>query len=122
MNEHTILLRQIHPTWIQQGNVTSQAFRPTTKDSMKLSVYDGDQINAEQAWLHYTSALGHESVGTMGVTVGECASMNLPARPDPQVFPEHAVIDFTGMTHRLVVSNSKLLRQIATIRDWLHRV
>ena len=40
MNSKTILLRQIHPIWIQQGRVTSQAFRPTPKDENKLSVFD----------------------------------------------------------------------------------
>ncbi|OQC41352.1 MAG: hypothetical protein BWX66_00754 [Deltaproteobacteria bacterium ADurb.Bin058] len=44
MNVHTLLLRQIHPDFIQNQRVSSQAFRPTPKDERKLSVYDGDLI------------------------------------------------------------------------------
>ena len=53
MNSQTLLLRQIHPSFIQQGRVTSQAFRPTPKDEMKLSVYDGDQMTPEEAFEHF---------------------------------------------------------------------
>ena len=63
MNSETILIRQIHPSFIQDGRVGSNAFCPTSKDEGKLSTYDGDTIDAEAAWQHYTSDLGHESVG-----------------------------------------------------------
>ncbi len=53
MTEKTLLLRQIHPLFIQEGRVTSQAFRPTPKDQKKLSVYDGDLITAERSWVHF---------------------------------------------------------------------
>lgn len=49
MTEATLLLRQIHPTFIQYGRVTSQAFRPTPKDEDQLSVDNGDMITAEEA-------------------------------------------------------------------------
>ena len=39
MNENTLLLRQIHPAFIQQNTITSQAFRPTPKDEKLLSVF-----------------------------------------------------------------------------------
>jgi hypothetical protein len=38
LNDTTLLHRQINPSWVQQGRVTSQAFRPTPKDESKLSV------------------------------------------------------------------------------------
>jgi hypothetical protein len=44
MTEATLLLRQVHPSFIQHGRVTSQVFRPTLKDKRLLSVYDGDLI------------------------------------------------------------------------------
>ena len=47
MTGTTLLLRQIHPSFVQDGRVTSQAFRPTPKDESLLSVYDGDQITPE---------------------------------------------------------------------------
>jgi len=52
MNSGTLLHRQVNPSWVQQGRVTSQVFKPTPKDNHRLSVYDGDQVTALQAWLH----------------------------------------------------------------------
>ena len=65
MTDDTLLLRQVNPAWIQDGRITSQVFRPTPKDSKRLSVYDGDQISAEDAWSHYVRELELESVGVL---------------------------------------------------------
>ena len=46
MTSETLLLRQIHPSFVQKGRVTSQAFRPTPKDEHLLSVDNGDKIAA----------------------------------------------------------------------------
>ncbi len=119
MNSQTLLLRQIHPSFVQQGRVTSQAFRPTPKDEMKLSVYDGDQISPEEAFDHFTSVLHQQSVGELAVTVAECASLDLKAEADPEPFPEHAIIDFTGLGRRDVESKGKKLKSIADARGWL---
>ena len=120
MNSDTILLRQVHPIWIQQGRMTSQVFRPTPKDQQKLSVYDGDLICAEESWLHFTVDLGHMSAAVAGVTMGECTTENLSVRPDPAPFPEHAVIDFAGISESKIRSLAKLLRARAEARGWLY--
>jgi hypothetical protein len=117
----TLLLRQIHPSFVQAGRVTSQAFRPTPKDESLLSVYDGDQITAEHSWLHFTSQRDCKSVGVMAVTVDECAAESLPTRPDPKPFPEHAVIDFTGLANNQCEKKSKKLRLNAEARGWLYQ-
>lgn len=121
MDEETPLYRQIHPSWIQQDRVTSQAFRPSPKDADLLSVYDGDQISAVAAWEHYTRVLGHLSVGVLAVTVGECKSIELTARPDPEPFPEHAIIDFRGYSNREKEKRAKILRNFAEQRGWCYR-
>ena len=72
MTPDTLLFRQVNPGWIREGRVTSQAFKPTAKDEKKLSVYDGDQVTAQQAYVHYTSRLGLPSVGVMAVNVPLC--------------------------------------------------
>jgi tRNA(Ile2) C34 agmatinyltransferase TiaS len=74
MTTQTLLLRQVNPSWVQAGRVTSQAFKPTQKDNKMLSVYDGDQIEPEASWRHYTEQLGHLSVGVLAVIVAECQS------------------------------------------------
>lgn len=68
MNLETLLLRQINPSFIQNGRVTSQAFRPTPKDENKLSVYDGDQITPEDSWRHFTLNPLCSSAGVMAVS------------------------------------------------------
>jgi len=121
VTELTFLHRQIHPMWRQDGRVTSQAFRPTPKDERKLSVYDGDLIAAADAWRHFTSQLKLASVGVLAVTVRECSSVELRVSPDPEPFPEHAVIDFSGYSENAIQKKAKILRHDAESRGWLHQ-
>ena len=67
MTPGTLLLRHVHPNWIREGRITSQVFSPTPKDKKRLSVYDGDLMTAEEAYVHYTQQLGLPSLGVMAV-------------------------------------------------------
>ncbi|QDU36305.1 hypothetical protein Mal4_05900 [Maioricimonas rarisocia] len=118
MDNSTLLYRQVHPDWIQQGRVSSQVFRPTPKDEHKLSVYDGNQIDAQDAWSHYTETLGHRSAGVLAVTVQECRGQELVVSPDPEPFPEHALIDFSGHSQSRIRKKAKALRSLADERGW----
>lgn len=122
MNTSTLLHRQVHPSWVQQGRVTSQAFRPTPKDEKRLSVYDGDQIAAEAAWTHYTNTLGYASVGVLSVTVGECERPGLTVVADPEPFPEHVLINFDEFAENHIRQIAKDLRMAAASRGWQYRV
>jgi hypothetical protein len=122
MNDDTLLHRQVHPSWVQLGRATSQAFRPTPKDERKLSVYDGDQISAEAAWKHYTNQLAQESVGVMAVSVGECFNEQLQVVPDPTPCPEHTLIDFSNLTENQIRKKSKRLQVAAQKRGWQYQV
>ena len=121
MIDTTILLRQIHPSFQQNGRVTSQAFRPTPKDESKLSVYDGDLISAADAWTHYVQSQQLQSDGVMGVTVRECTDHNLPVAADPEPHPAHALVDFADHTANEAVKISKKLKASAEARSWLHQ-
>jgi hypothetical protein len=118
MTEGTLLLRQIHPSFVQAGRVTSQAFRPTPKDESMLSVYDGDQISAKDSWTHFTSQEHCSSVGVRAVTVKECAAESLPVRLAPELFREHAVIDFSGHSANQIEKKGKKLKAKAESRGW----
>jgi hypothetical protein len=120
VNPATLLHRQINPAWIQNERVTSQAFKPTPKDGNELSVYDGDLISAEGSWQHFTEQ-GMKSVGVLAVSVTEAQACGVNARPDPEPFPEHAVIDFTGLSSNQVEKAAKKLRNLATERGWQFR-
>lgn len=120
MKPDTLLYRQIHLSWVQEGRTTSQAFRPTPKDDYRLSVYDGDQITAEAAWNHYT--LKFPSVGVMAVTVAECQKQQIAAISDPLPdFSEHALIDFTGLTMNQARRTARQLTRAANARGWQFR-
>lgn len=119
MTPQTLLLRQINPSFIQAGQVTSQAFRPTPKDENLLSVYDGDKIQAQAAWQHYNAILGLASVGVMAVSNDECATENLPVIADGVPFPEHASIDYSAFSKSEVEKKAKVLKQRAQTRGWL---
>lgn len=121
MNGETFLHRQVHPSWVQQGRITSQVFKPTPKDNYRLSVYDGDQVTALEAWLHYTTELGFLSIGVRAVTVAECEALKLPAEPDPKPFPAHAVIRFDACTPSQIEKKAKQLKAAAEARGWLHQ-
>lgn len=122
MNDQTLLLRQVHPAWRQAGGITSQVFRPTTKDGSRLSVYDGDMISARAAWTHYTSVLGYRSSGVIAVSAGECRQEDLRVEPDPAPFPEHAVIEFGSLNRQEIERKAKRLKLLAEVRGWLHAV
>lgn len=88
---------------------------------MKLSVYDGDQLTAEKAFTHYTGELNLASGGVMGLTIYECAAESLAVHPATKPFPEHAVIDFIGLTDKDCRNKSKSLQKKAVQRGWLYR-
>ena len=121
MKADTLLLRQVSPSCMQDERPTSQAFKPGAKDKGYLSVYDGDMITAEDAWLHYTQKLGLISAGVVAVTGGECAALELPVAPDPAPFPSHVVINFNGYTRAHIRRKAKRLSELANERGWQYR-
>ncbi len=121
MNLQTVLHRQVHPSWVQENQVTSQVFRPTPKDQKQLSVYDGDQISPEDAWVHFSQVLQCESAGVVSVTVQECTSQGLEVHPDPATFPEHALIDYSPFKESAIKRIAKRLKAYADQRGWQFR-
>jgi hypothetical protein len=121
MIDATLLHRQIHPDFVQDGFASSVAFRPNEADAGLMSVYDGDLIEAEGSWAHYTTVSKKKSAGVTAITASECAAEGLLARPDPEPFPEHAVVDFTGVQEKHWRSKSKKLQVKAQARGWLYQ-
>lgn len=121
MNSATLLYRQINPSWVQGQNVTSQAFKPTPKDDKKLSVYDGDIVDAAESWRHFTEELKLSSVGVLAVSEGECAEQSLPVVPDPDTFLAHALIDFSEESSSSTERKAKILRTKASNRGWQYQ-
>lgn len=121
MTPDTLLLRQIHPSFVQDGRVTSQAFRPTPKDEYLLSVDDGDRVTAEVAWQRFTSNPDCKAVGVQAISHAECQAQALPVIVDGVPHPEHCAIDFTALDKKAIEKKAKLLRTHAQARGWLFR-
>ena len=121
MTSDTLLYRQIHPSFVQNGRPTSQAFRPTPKDEKRLSAYDGDQIQPKASWDHYTGELGLTSAGVLAVTNGECLAQVLSVDADETPYPEHCTIDFSSLTKTAIEKAAKILAETAIQRGWLYQ-
>jgi hypothetical protein len=122
MNDQTLLLRQVHPSFLPDDEVSSQAFVPFPKDDGRLSVYDGDQMGAEASYQHYTVTLNLESVGVWAVNGAEVVSIGLTHRPDPVAGnPAHAVIDFGVFAEKDYRKLAKKLKKFAIDRGSLYR-
>lgn len=119
MNKSTLLYRQINACHIQNGYVSSSAFRPRKADNDKLSVYDGDKITPDQAFRHYTEDLKGSSEGVLGVTKEECDAESLPVVEDYATHPYHVLIDFSGNSNNACRKISERLREAAVKRGWL---
>lgn len=94
-----VLYRQVHPSWLDDGVPTSQAFTPTPKDKGELSIARGSLTTPEGAYKHYTTVLELASAGTWAVTVGEATDAQLESLSDPlHNDPAHGFVDFRGLS------------------------
>ncbi|MRG96228.1 hypothetical protein [Polyangium spumosum] len=112
-----LLHRQVHPTFLRDGRVTSQAFGPTPKDEGGLSVSRDARASAEEAYRRHTEQKQLKSAGVWSVTVGECNGIELNAYEDAK--PEddaHALVDFRGLSKGMVEKKAKQLAEIARQR------
>jgi len=131
MQDSTILHRQVHPKFIQDNKISSQAFEvdpkpvgnifssvfvPSELDKNQLSVYNGEKFNAEESFSHYTKTL--ESAGVVSVTIEECKSIDLDAVEDNKPFDGHSYIDFNTLGTSQAKVKAKKLKAKAVARDW----
>ena len=65
--------------------------------------------------------LGLLSTGAMAMTVAECGKPKLPVYLNQELFPEHAVLDFSKLSGSQVGKKTKSLRAMAKQRGWLYR-
>jgi hypothetical protein len=78
-----VLFRNIHPSWIQDGKPTSQAFRPTLKDEGRLSLDRGSMTTAQDSFRLHTCAKGLQAEAVYGVSVDEFLNENIECFDDP---------------------------------------
>lgn len=125
MDKGTLLLRQVHPSWmvgdtISQQVFSSQTFKPTPKDNGLLSVYNGDVFDAYAAFDHFTSQ-GHPSAGVVGVTPAECDSIPVPVLDDNYPFLGHCSLDYRELSGSGIKKAASTLKACAQERGWLYK-
>jgi hypothetical protein len=117
-----VLRRQVHPTFMHNGVVSSQAFRPTPRDSGQLSVRR-ESLSAEAAFRDHCETYGLRSAGTWGINVGEVEEARTRAIDDsakPDTPKAHAYIDFRGLTSSEMKKISRILMNCAHRRGRLY--
>ena len=122
-----LLFRQVHPNFVTDGRVSSQAFQATKKDEGMLSVSRGASITARAAYELHVQGKQLKSAGSWAVTVGECSAAGLATRsdplsspPEPVADPAHAVVEMTGLTRGQVERAASVLADAARGRGRLY--
>ena len=101
-DEDELVWRQVNPKFFDRGQVTEQAFQPTSDDPRRLSCSRESLQSAEGAFKHFTND-GYLSVGTFAVTVGEVTSAGSRAVDDSEVqtqsppTPGHTFLDYRAL-------------------------
>jgi len=126
MDNNTLLLRQVHPSWVV-GNVisqqvfSSQTFKPTPKDAGLLSVYNGCNFDANSAYDHYTNEQNLQSAGVVAVTCEECNGVPIPVIEDNEPFEGHCCLDYQSLSGNAVKKAAAVLKCFAQNRGWLYK-
>ncbi len=124
-DQDELLFRQVHPSFVRDGRVGSQGFRPTPKDQKLLSVAQGSKTTAKAAFELHTECNNLASAGTWAVTLGECQLLSLTVRPDEVTEgdcpdPAHAVVDFSALSSSKIEAQGARLARYANDRGRLH--
>jgi hypothetical protein len=121
MRPETILLRQAHPLFYSNGEITSQMFIPFPKDKGNLSTYDGNRITAAESFAHFTKQ-GFQSVGVWDVRCAQVSETGLTSRTDPVASnAAHAVIEFGTKTEKECRKLAKKLKAFALANGCQYR-
>lgn len=123
-----VLFRQVHPSFIQNDQPSSQPFAPTLKDNNKLSVDRSSLTTAAASHALHTGA-GHASAAVYGVSVAEFRAEALPCISDPlkaadgePANPAHAYADYSGHGISQQKLKAKRLKLKASTRGRLYPV
>lgn len=121
-----VMLRQVHPSFIEDGEPSSQPFRPTPKDDSQLSVDRGSMTTAKESYDLYVSGR-LSSIAVYGVSVGEFGDEGVACHPDPIVAAQgtaanqaHAYADYSVHTDGKQKTVAKRIKLKAIARGRLH--
>lgn len=121
-----VLFRQIHPSFLQDGEPSSDRFRPSERDEGKLSLDRSSITTAGESHSLYTDN-GNSSAAVFGVAVGEFRAQSVECESDPlpeegklKANPAHALADFAPHDLKKQKTIAKRLKRDAIARGQLH--
>lgn len=124
-----LLWRQVNPQFLHNGQVTSQAFRPSPEDQGLLSTSRQYKQTAHGAFEFHVNVRRYESAGTWALSIGEVRSAGLraiddgesdtgPPAPCP---PGHTSIDFRPFGKSAIRKKSAGMSFHANLRGCMYR-
>lgn len=120
------LFRHVHPNHCDEGNPTSQAFVPTSKDGGKLSVDRSEMTTAEKS-LRLFRRNGGAADSVYALTVGEFRELEIPCVGNPTQGnggrlpnPAHAYADFRKHRRNVRRTKAKRLKEMAIARGRIY--
>ena len=127
MDKDTLLLRQIHPGWVQADSVsalaiipTVQNFQPSRNDEGGLSTYNSEKYTPQAAFDHFIGE-GYKTTGVMGLTLEECTDASLACSENNYPFDGHCIIDFNVIEKEKWKDTSRKIYRLALSRNWLYK-
>jgi hypothetical protein len=121
-----ILLRQIHPKFIENGEPSSDRFRPSEQDANLLSLDREALVTPSESHANYT-ATGKLSEAVFGLSVLEFQDENIICSEDPIVKTEtipanraHCLADYSAHALKQQKIIGKKLKRVALARGRLH--
>ncbi|RNI27955.1 hypothetical protein EFA69_17865 [Rufibacter immobilis] len=128
MEDKLLFHRQIHPTFVVNDIVSSQAFiisskafTPSEKDNDQLSVYNGEKFSARDSYDHYSKE--YNSYGVLSLSNPEVTSTEqISVVDDNFPFDGHSYIDFSKVTSKnQKTKKAGKLRDFAVSRGWTYK-
>lgn len=116
MQEENLLHRLVNPAFVQGDSISSQVFKPTSKDEGLLSLYNGNQFSADESYQHYTSKLNLESVAVASISRIEFEELTIEVEDDNIPFIGHSSANFNSLSTSQVKKAAKKLKNLATSR------
>lgn len=118
-----LMLRNVHPNFVDNGRVGSDGFAPSEQHDFKLSVDFNILSSPYESFVRHTELNGLPSAGVFGVTIGEFEDYKVECVADPEpANPAHALADFKevrAVAKSKVRKTGRALAAIATKRGKL---
>ena len=121
-----VLFRHIHPNFMEDGEPSSDRFRPSEKDENLLSVDRSALVTAADAHAFYVGN-GRAAVAVFGISVAEFNSEDISCSEDPtpatdtkKANPAHALANYAKHSAKSQKNIAKKLKRLALERGQLH--